>query len=102
MPAQQVQGERQGAAGGLVAGDQEDDGLVAHVVIGESNAGLRVSGGEKAAEQVRSLGAACSAVGDERVSEVPDHLRVASAWRLAGEGHQCGERRGDSERRFRC
>jgi hypothetical protein len=47
-----VDGERQQAAGGLVAGDEEGDALRPDVVVGQLLAALPVDAAEHAAEQV--------------------------------------------------
>ncbi len=61
MAAEQVQGEGQRRGRRLVAGQQEDEHLVADLGVGEP--GVAVAGGQQAAQEVRATGLASRPAG---------------------------------------
>ena len=56
MAAEQVQGEGQCGAGGLMSGDEESQGLVPHGHVVEGLPGLGIAGREQQAEQIAGRG----------------------------------------------
>ncbi len=91
-----VQGEGEGAGGGLVSGDEEGDDLAAHVVRGEPFAGLRVRGLQHPVEQVTvAVAAGAASGGDHGVDRAVEQRDVVLVAAGGGAQEQRGERSGD-------
>lgn len=95
MPAEEVQGESKAAAGRLVAGEEDGQGVGAHGGVVEGGAGLGVACGQQEAEKV-ALRVTVPAPGDQIVHHLPQRsaqpFGPAVGWRRPPGGTGMGER----------
>ena len=80
-------------------GEQEDQGLVAHLLGVHRCAGVRIAGAQQPREKVVALGSGLLPVRDQLVDHPVERPAGGRALRLAGVGQDAGGASGDIARR---